>query len=189
MRQLILLSSMLFLTACVSKETTTATVEALREAGKDLAAEVRTQAGQLASDLVATARIEFDRSKGDILAAAKGALSEIPSLATEAGKKAAAEALAKRIEEMEGSEKAAEFRKRAESEGLWEALNWSAGGGGLALALYLFRLLKRKGQALSTITRGVEDLPEDLAAQVKEAIGHAGGMVPAIRDEIRKAKA
>lgn len=189
MKLAIVLSCMLFLTACVSKETTTATVEALREAGKDLAAEVRVQAGQLANDIITTARVEFERSKGDILETAKGALSQIPALATEAGKAAATEALAKRVDEMDGPEKGAEFRRRAEAEGLSPAMEWAAGGGGLTLVLYLLRLLRRRGVALQTVLRGIEDLPPEVAAQAKEHVRSAGGDVPAVRDEIRRVKA
>lgn len=51
-----------------------------------------------------------------------------------------------------------------------------------------WRWLHASGLGLSTITRGVEDLPTELADQVKHAIAEAGGTIPAVRDTIRSFK-
>jgi len=180
----------LSLMGCVSKETTTATVEALREAGKDIAAEVRTQAGGLATDLIATARVEFANSKGDIMAAARAALSEIPGLAASAGQRAAIEALAKRVDEAEGLEKGAKFREIADTEGPRAGLEWLAGGGGLlGIGLYLLRLMRKKSvltTALKAVTTAIEESPD--SRSLKQTVLTHGGDQPAVREMIAKIK-
>ena len=161
----------------------------LKEAGADLAREARTQAVALASDLSQQAVKAWVENKGDIQATIKSVLATIPGLAADAGKAAAAEAMAKRVETLEGKPKADEFRKRAEDEGLPAALTWASGGGTLATLLYALRLLRQKGQvvnALGVVTRGIEDSPH--ADAVKESVAAAGGIVPEVRRIISQAK-
>lgn len=182
MRRLLILvcalSSMGFVTGCKSsidyakeaaKEALSEVGPVLKDAGKDLAAEARTQAALLAKDLMAQAVRAWAENKGDLQATIKATLATIPGLAAEAGKGAASEALAKRIEALEGKPKADEFRKRAADDGIQDALTWAGGGTTLGALLYALRLLRQRSALTGALATAP---PEARAAVLANASAH-----------------
>lgn len=135
----------------------------LRETGKELADHAANRMREAGGTLLAQA-------KGDI----GGALSSIPTLAKDAGAKAAGDAIAARLA-TEDPNKAAEFQRRVESDGLPAALEWLFGGGGIVITAGLARLWWRTRGALKATAKGIEDLPEDLHRTVTKKISQKGG--------------
>ena len=172
MALMLMLGFALSLTGCAStiehakaaaKEALAEVGPVLKEAGADLLAEGRAQAALLAKDLATQAMKAWIENKGDFQATLKATLATIPGLAAEAGQKAAGEALAKRIEALEGKPKADEFRQRAADDGLQSALGWASGGtGAVGLGLYLMRLLKQR----AALSNALASAPPDVRAQV-----------------------
>lgn len=150
-------------------------------AGRDIAVEVRAQASLLATDLIAKGKDALQSSGGDIKAAVTQTLSQIPTLAAEAGQRAASEALAKRVEALEGKPKAEEFRRRAEDEGLPAALVWAAGGTGLTLLGYIYCLLRQRGVVQQAQAVALSQLDPAVRQQVQAAVVQAADGHPAAR--------
>lgn len=174
--------------ASIKETAKQAAIEVLQEtkadlvaAGKDLAVEVRTQASGLATDLIAKGKEALAASGGDIKAAVTATLAQVPALAAEAGQRAASEALAKRVEALEGRPKADEFRQRVESEGLPAALAWAAGGTGLTLIGYVLRLLRHRGVVQEAQAVALSQLDPAVRAQVQAAVVQAADGHPAAR--------
>lgn len=171
--RLAILSSMVLLTSCAgfkdsardaAREALEQVTPMLRETGKELADHAAIRLQEAGGKLL-------DQAKGDI----GGALSSIPSLAKDAGAKAAADAVAGRLA-TEDPAKAAEFQRRVASDGLPAALEWLFGGGSTAVALGLARLWWRTRGALKVTAKGIESLPPEVAKVAKAAVQAKGGV-------------
>jgi len=159
-----------------AKEALAEVTPVLKQAGADLMTEARAQASLLASDLGKQALAAWASSKGDLKATLQTVIAQIPEMAGKAGKDVAIEALAKRIESMEGKPKADEFRQRAADDGIPAALAWGGGGSGaVGIGLYLLRLLKQRNALAGAIAASPPEVRDQIvaAADVHPAVAKA----------------
>lgn len=163
----------------------------LASAGKDIARELGDELRRTGDSVIVRAREELRDASGDIKTAALETLKDIPELAREGGERAAAEAIAKRLE-LEDAAKADEYRRRASEDGIGAANEW-AFGGGLATIVGLLGLfwrtkgrLKDARDTVSVLTTATSSLPPDTLGQVKTAVAANGGKSARINEEIAR---